>query len=103
VAERAALIAKVAELHLERQDALAAIITREMGKPTGDAIGEIQFSAAIYQYYADNAEQFLADEPIELMGGEGSAIVRKSPLGVLLGIMPWNFPYYQVAVSPART
>jgi succinate-semialdehyde dehydrogenase/glutarate-semialdehyde dehydrogenase len=97
VAERAALIAKVAELHLERQDALAAIITREMGKPTGDAIGEIQFSAAIYQYYADNAEQFLADEPIELMGGEGSAIVRKSPLGVLLGIMPWNFPYYQVA------
>jgi succinate-semialdehyde dehydrogenase/glutarate-semialdehyde dehydrogenase len=97
VAERAALIAKVAELHLERQDALAAIITREMGKPTGDAIGEIQFSAAIYQYYADNAEQFLADEPIELMGGEGTAIVRKSPLGVLLGIMPWNFPYYQVA------
>lgn len=97
VAERAALIAKVADLHLERQDALAAIITREMGKPTGDAIGEIQFSAAIYQYYADNAEQFLADEPIELMGGEGSAIVRKSPLGVLLGIMPWNFPYYQVA------
>jgi len=97
VAERAALIARVADLHLERQDALAAIITREMGKPTGDAIGEIQFSAAIYQYYADNATTFLADEPIELMGGEGSAIVRKSPLGVLLGIMPWNFPYYQVA------
>ncbi len=97
VAERAALIAKVAELHLERQDELAAIISREMGKPTGDAVGEIQFSAAIYQFYADNAEAFLADEPIALMGGEGSAIVRKSPLGVLLGIMPWNFPYYQVA------
>ncbi len=97
VAERAALIAKVAELHLERQDELAAIISREMGKPTGDAVGEIQFSAAIYQFYADNAEEFLADEPIALMGGEGSAIVRKSPLGVLLGIMPWNFPYYQVA------
>ena len=97
VAERAALISRVAQLHEERQDALAAIITREMGKPTGDAIGEIQFSAAIYQFYADNAEAFLADEPITLMGGEGSAIVRKSPLGVLLGIMPWNFPYYQVA------
>jgi succinate-semialdehyde dehydrogenase/glutarate-semialdehyde dehydrogenase len=97
VAERAALIARVAELHNERQDELAAIIAREMGKPIGDALGEIGFSAAIYQYYADNAVEFLADEPISLMGGEGSAIVRKSPLGVLLGIMPWNFPYYQVA------
>ena len=97
VADRAALIARVAELHVERQDALAAIIAREMGKPIGDAIGEINFSAAIYQFYADNAVEFLADEPITLMGGEGTAIVRKSPLGVLLGIMPWNFPYYQVA------
>jgi succinate-semialdehyde dehydrogenase / glutarate-semialdehyde dehydrogenase len=97
VAERAALIARVAELHNERQDELASIIAREMGKPIGDALGEIGFSAAIYQYYADNAVEFLADEPITLMGGEGSAIVRKSPLGVLLGIMPWNFPYYQVA------
>ena len=97
VAERAALIARVAELHLERQDALAAIIAREMGKPTGDALGEIGFSAAIYQFYADNAAEFLADEPITLMGGQGSAIVRKSSLGVLLGIMPWNYPYYQVA------
>jgi succinate-semialdehyde dehydrogenase/glutarate-semialdehyde dehydrogenase len=97
VADRAALIARVAELHVERQDALAAIIAREMGKPIGDAIGEINFSAAIYQFYADNAAEFLADEPITLMGGEGTAIVRKSPLGVLLGIMPWNFPYYQVA------
>lgn len=97
VAERAALIARVGELHVERQDALAAIIAREMGKPIGDALGEINFSAAIYQFYADNAVEFLADEPITLMGGEGSAIVRKSSLGVLLGIMPWNFPYYQVA------
>jgi len=97
VAQRAALITRVAELHTERQDELAAVIAREMGKPIGDALGEIGFSAAIYQFYADNAEAFLADEPITLMGGEGSAIVRKSPLGVLLGIMPWNFPYYQVA------
>lgn len=97
VAERAAMIARVAELHTERQDELAAIIAREMGKPIGDALGEIGFSAAIYQYYADNATEFLADEPVTLMGGEGTAIVRKSALGVLLGIMPWNFPYYQVA------
>jgi succinate-semialdehyde dehydrogenase/glutarate-semialdehyde dehydrogenase len=66
-------------------------------RPAASALGEINFSAAIYQFYADNAVEFLADEPITLMGGEGSAIVRKSSLGVLLGIMPWNFPYYQVA------
>ena len=97
VAERAALISKVADLHVERRDALAAIIAREMGKPLGDSLGEVDFSADIYRYYADNASEFLADEQIELLGGEGSAIVRKSALGVLLGIMPWNFPYYQVA------
>lgn len=97
VAERAALISNVADLHVERHDELAAIISREMGKPLGDGVSEVDFSADIYRFYADNAEAFLADEPIELMGGEGSAVVRKSPLGVLLGIMPWNFPYYQVA------
>ena len=97
VAERAALIAKVAHLHVERRDALAAIISREMGKPVGDSLGEVDFSADIYRFYADNANEFLADEPITLMGGDGTAIVRKSALGVLLGIMPWNFPYYQVA------
>jgi succinate-semialdehyde dehydrogenase/glutarate-semialdehyde dehydrogenase len=51
----------------------------------------------IYEYYADNAEKFLADEPIDLVEGEGSALIRRSSVGVLLGIMPWNYPYYQVA------
>ena len=51
----------------------------------------------IYGFYADNAESLMADEPIELLGGEGTAVIRRSPFGVLLGIMPWNFPYYQVA------
>ena len=68
-----------------------------MGKPIEQALGEVDFSAAIYEYYADNADEFLADEPIELSEGEGSAFVRRSSVGVLLGIMPWNFPYYQVA------
>ena len=97
VAERAAAISRVAELHTARRDELAAIIVREMGKPLEDALGEVDFSAAIYQFYADRAEKFLADEPVELMEGEGSAVIRRSPYGVLLGIMPWNFPYYQVA------
>jgi len=97
VAERAALIRKVAELHTERKAELAKIINREMGKPLDQSEGEVDFSAAIYEYYADNAEKFLADEPIELVEGEGSALIRRSSVGVLLGIMPWNYPYYQVA------
>jgi succinate-semialdehyde dehydrogenase/glutarate-semialdehyde dehydrogenase len=97
VAERAALIRRVAELHNERAQELGEIIVREMGKPIEQAVGEVEFAAAIYEYYADNAESLLADEKIELLAGEGSALIRRSSLGVLLGIMPWNFPYYQVA------
>ena len=97
VSQRAALIRKVAALHSERRQELAEIINREMGKSVDGALGEIDFSAAIYEYYADNAEKFLADETIDLLDGEGSAIIRRGPVGVLLGIMPWNYPYYQVA------
>lgn len=97
VAERAALIGKVAALHEQRREQLADVIVREMGKPRDQALGEVEFSAAIYQYYADNAETFLADEEITLLDGEGTAVVKRGPVGVLLGIMPWNYPYYQVA------
>ncbi len=97
VAERAALVRRVAELHNERSQQLAEIIVREMGKPTDQAVGEVEFAAAIYEFYADNAEELMADEPIKLLGGDGTAMVRRSAFGVLLGIMPWNFPYYQVA------
>jgi succinate-semialdehyde dehydrogenase/glutarate-semialdehyde dehydrogenase len=95
VAARAALVEKVAELHRERRELLAEIIVREMGKTYEQALGEVDFSADIYSYYATNGEEFLADEHIEQE--EGSAFIRRSSLGVLLGIMPWNFPYYQVA------
>jgi succinate-semialdehyde dehydrogenase/glutarate-semialdehyde dehydrogenase len=97
VADRAALVRRVGELHSERRKELADIIVAEMGKPVPQARGEVDFCAAIYGFYADNAEKLMADEPIELLDGEGSAVVRRSSLGVLLGIMPWNFPYYQVA------
>src|SRR4051794_12515703 len=97
VAQRAAVIARVGELHEQRKQELGEIIVREMGKPIEQAVGEVEFSAAIYQYYADKAEQLLADEPIELLDGEGSAFIRRSSVGLLLGIMPWNYPYYQVA------
>ncbi|GGU35479.1 NAD-dependent succinate-semialdehyde dehydrogenase [Nocardioides albus] len=97
VADRAALLRRVAGLHAERRDELAAIIRQEMGKPLPEAEGEIDFCVEIYTYYADHAEQFLADEVLEVTSGAGTAVVRRSPVGVLLGIMPWNFPFYQVA------
>src|SRR3954463_14431489 len=97
VADRASLVRRVGELHSERRKELAEIIVAEMGKPVGQARGEVDFCASIYGFYADNAEALMADEPIELLAGEGSAVVHRTSLGVLLGIMPWNFPYYQVA------
>jgi succinate-semialdehyde dehydrogenase / glutarate-semialdehyde dehydrogenase len=97
IAERAALVKKVAELHTERREALAEIIVREMGKPIEQALGEVDFCVDIWGFYADNAEDFLADEPIKLLAGEGTAVIRRASVGPLLGIMPWNFPYYQVA------
>ena len=97
IEERAALVRRVGELHLERRGELAEIIVREMGKPVDQALGEVDFCSAIYQYYADNASTLLADEPIGLSEGDGSAFVRRSSVGVILGIMPWNYPYYQVA------
>jgi succinate-semialdehyde dehydrogenase / glutarate-semialdehyde dehydrogenase len=97
VSERASLVRRVAELHSERREPLAEIAVREMGKPMEQALGEVDFCADIYSYYADNAEDFLKDEPISLLAGEGTALIRRTSVGPLLGIMPWNFPYYQVA------
>lgn len=95
--ERAKMVKRVGELHVERQEQLAEIAVREMGKPMEQATGEVEFCGDIYSYYADRAEEFLKDEPIELLAGEGTAVIRRSSMGPLLGIMPWNFPYYQVA------
>jgi succinate-semialdehyde dehydrogenase / glutarate-semialdehyde dehydrogenase len=95
--ERAKIIGRVGELHSERRQELAEIIVREMGKPIEQALGEVDFSAAIYQYYADNGPALMKDEPIDLLEGDGSAFIRRSSVGLLLGIMPWNYPYYQVA------
>lgn len=94
--ERAELVRKLAELHRERRDELAAIIVREMGKPLSAALGEVDFAADITEYYADNWEKITGDTPLDILA-EGTAVIRRSALGVLLGVMPWNFPYYQVA------
>lgn len=96
VAERAALAHRAAELFEERKDELGAIINREMGKPLDQAVGEAEFSGAITEAFAKNAEKWLADEPLEVEDGLKS-FFRFQGIGVILGIMPWNYPYYQVA------
>jgi succinate-semialdehyde dehydrogenase/glutarate-semialdehyde dehydrogenase len=94
--QRVALIHRVADLYVERTEELAALITREMGKTRAEAVDEVEYSVDIYRYYADQAATLLADEPLE-SDSDGRAFVRKAPIGPLLGIMPWNYPYYQVA------
>lgn len=95
VTERAAIVRRAADLFTERADELAGIITLEMGKRIDEAKGEMGVVDDIFRYYADNAEQLTADEPLNIVGGK--ALVQKRPIGVILGIMPWNYPYYQVA------
>lgn len=93
--ERAALLHKVAGLLREKKKELAKMITLEMGKLVAQAEGEIKLSAEIFDYYANHAESFLADKILNPTHGQ--ALIRHSPIGVLLGVQPWNFPFYQVA------
>jgi succinate-semialdehyde dehydrogenase/glutarate-semialdehyde dehydrogenase len=96
VEERAAVAARVGTLFAERVEELAAVITEEMGKPLAEARDEVAFCAEIFAYFAEQGPALAADQPITASGG-GRAVVQKRPVGVLLGIMPWNYPYYQVA------
>lgn len=93
--QRADLLHSVATLMLAKKQFLASLITMEMGKLISQAEAEITLSADILDYYADNGAKFLADKPLDPEYGE--ALIRYSPLGVLLGVEPWNFPFYQVA------
>jgi len=95
VADRAKLLAKISELLLQNKKKYAQLITLEMGKLIGESEDEIDISAAIFKYYADNAEKFLEDKPFEVE--EGKAYVRYTSIGVILGVEPWNYPFYQVA------
>ena len=94
--ERIDVVKRIAELHRAQREELAGLITLEMGKPIAQARAEVELVANIYDYYADHAEEFLADEVLHITG-PGTAVVKTEPIGVLIGIMPWNYPYYQVA------
>ena len=95
VGERTAIVARAAELFAERADELAAIMTQEMGKRINEGRGEIGIVVDIFRYYAEHGPALLADEPLTIKGGR--AVITKEPIGALLGVMPWNFPCYQVA------
>src|ERR1035437_824935 len=94
-AERAVVAAKAAAILRERVDEFARPMTLEMGKRIEEARGEVAVSADIIDYYAKNAGRFLA--PQKLKPKSGQAVIESSPLGVLFGVQPWNFPYYQLA------
>lgn len=94
--ERAKIVARVGELFAERANELGAIITEEMGKPLSESIGEAEFCKDIFGYFASEGPSLAANQEIKAIGG-GKAVIERLPVGPLLGIMPWNYPYYQVA------
>jgi succinate-semialdehyde dehydrogenase/glutarate-semialdehyde dehydrogenase len=94
-ANRAKIILRASVLLHDQAEHFAQIMTMEMGKRISEARGEVEFSSQILAYYAENAERFLA--PVKLHPTAGEAHMESSPIGVVFGVEPWNFPYYQLA------
>jgi succinate-semialdehyde dehydrogenase/glutarate-semialdehyde dehydrogenase len=94
IAERLPLLRNLAGLLRARRDDYAALITAEMGKPIAEARGEIEKCALTCDFYADHAKDFLADR--EVASAAALSVVAHEPLGVVLAIMPWNYPFWQV-------
>ncbi|MDT7756888.1 MAG: succinate-semialdehyde dehydrogenase / glutarate-semialdehyde dehydrogenase, partial [Mycobacterium sp.] len=96
IAERARIVARVAALFKEHSARLGAIATEEMGKPLPEAVGEADFCGDIFDYFATEGPGLASEQQIKTLA-EGKAYVQKLPIGPLLGIMPWNYPFYQIA------
>lgn len=97
-AARATVLQKAADLLRKDADAYAKLLTLEMGKLISEAKAEVELSAKIFEYYVRNAERLLQPEKLPVDDpAEGEAVLVYEPLGVLLAIEPWNFPYYQIA------
>jgi len=92
--DRKQVILKLAEQLRKRSEEFARLITLDMGKRISESRKEIDFCAEIAEFYANGAKRFLADQPLEDV--DANAYIRYEPLGVLMGVMPWNFPFYQV-------
>ncbi|MDF2471964.1 MAG: succinate-semialdehyde dehydrogenase [Rhodococcus erythropolis] len=95
-AQRADFLSRIAGLHRLRKSELAEAMSLEMGKPITQAEGEVELSASIFDYYAEQGPLLLADEELTVTDG-GRAVLRTTSIGAILGVMPWNFPLYQVA------
>jgi succinate-semialdehyde dehydrogenase/glutarate-semialdehyde dehydrogenase len=93
-ADRASRMMRAAGLLESRRESLGRLMTIEMGKPITAAIAEVRKCALVCRYYAENAQQFLADEPIRTDARE--SFIRYEPIGPVLAVMPWNFPFWQV-------
>lgn len=96
VDERVRMLRATAQAYRDRADELAALVSREMGKPLAQAHGELALTAMIYDWYAEHGPALLQTQELDPQGAASSTVTRE-PVGPLLGIMPWNFPYYQVA------
>lgn len=94
LAERAVPMMKMADLLETNRDELAKLMANEMGKPLAQGLGEVDKCAWVCRHYAENAERILADELIET--GRSKSYVSYRPLGLVLAVMPWNFPLWQV-------
>jgi succinate-semialdehyde dehydrogenase / glutarate-semialdehyde dehydrogenase len=92
--ERSRLMKRAAALLRERSEKYGEMITLEMGKTLKSAVGEVEKCAWVCDYYADSAAAFLAEEPVETDAAE--SFITYNPLGVVLAVMPWNFPFWQV-------
>jgi succinate-semialdehyde dehydrogenase/glutarate-semialdehyde dehydrogenase len=99
--ERATMMKEAAAVLRRKQDEFAALMTEEMGKPISDGRAEVEKCAGACDYFADNSERFLRQEKVDLGGPE--AFVTFEPLGVIMAIMPWNFPFWQVFRFAAPT
>ena len=95
VADRASLMTRVAELTEERAETMGRLATLEMGKPLAQAVAEVRKCALGARHYAENTADYLADDPVDLGDGR-RAFRRYLPLGPVLAVMPWNFPFWQV-------
>jgi succinate-semialdehyde dehydrogenase/glutarate-semialdehyde dehydrogenase len=93
-AERKPLMLKAAEVLRQRKNEFATMMALEMGKPVVEGRAEVEKCALVCEYYADNAEQMLAPEPIESDASRSYVAFR--PQGIVLAVMPWNFPFWQV-------